>query len=150
MSIGNTMKPVFQRGDDTFDCFIAAVARVLEVPLESLPTILIQSLVDFKATLHADLPVREREEQILQWWNDHGLPVFNQEFARAWNQWCKDNGLIFLILGPDAAGAGYSIQALEYRGLSHCKVLPDGQVIHDPNLEDLHPYFGLCSRLACT
>jgi hypothetical protein len=84
----------------------------------------------------------EREERILEWWTSN-LSNFDEGFCRVWNAWCESQGLFILLLAADPIVPGYSIQGLRYRCLSHCRVLLDGKVVHDPNPDDRHPWDSL-------
>lgn len=140
------MKPIKMK--NWGECMSAAVASVLELPLDDMPKIPML-LDEFQAECDRDgikIPIKTIQEyyenpkvlQSSEWfnrlndWLARNRERIMIEVARAWENWLDERGLELLTFPPSTKIPGYSIANCEYKNFTHALVLLDGEICFDP------------------
>lgn len=119
------MKPVFQRIVDAGrgDCQTAAVASILELPYEQVPTWVADAF-------DARLP-HEAHDRMLQWFREHGFHYL----TIAWddlNDWRSLNGVLCIASMPSQRFTG-SLHAVVATWVKCSEGGHQFTIVHDPN-----------------
>jgi len=125
------MKPVFEF-QPYGDFLPAAIASILELPLESVPTVTLPVEKFREAVKH--LSREEREAEAWRIWNQY-RPIFEAEQCRAWDEWLKARGLVMMILPADFKFPGWSVLVGHVGKHNHCVVALNGEKVYDPDAD---------------